>query len=178
MGAPPHRLDTERLILRPASVDDAPAIFEAYARDPEVTRYLIWRPHETIDDTRTFLRSCEAAWESGSAYAWVLALRSNERVIGMIDLRPQTHHAEIGYVLARPYWRHGYMSEALRAVVTCALAQPEVYRVWAVCDVDNAASARLLEGVGFRYEGILRRWSVHPNASEEPRDCLCYAVTK
>jgi len=178
MGAPPDRFDTESLILRPASVADAPAIFDAYGRDPHVSRYMTWRPHETLHDTRTFLRLSEAAWESGSTYTWVLAARSDGRAIGLIALRPQMHRAELGYVLARPYWRLGYMSEALRPVIEWALAQPEFFRVWAVCDVDNTASARLLEKAGFRCEGVLRRWLVHPNVSMEPRDCLCYAITK
>jgi len=53
-----------------------------------------------------------------------------------------------------------------------------IYRVWATCDVDNVASARLLERVGMEREGVLRRWLVHPNLSEAPRDCLCYSIVK
>jgi ribosomal-protein-alanine N-acetyltransferase len=51
-------------------------------------------------------------------------------------------------------------------------------RVWATCDVDNVASARLLERVGMEREGVLRQWLVHPNLSEAPRDCLCYSIVK
>jgi ribosomal-protein-alanine N-acetyltransferase len=50
--------------------------------------------------------------------------------------------------------------------------------VWATCDVDNVASARLLERVGMEREGVLRQWLVHPNLSEAPRDCLCYSIVK
>jgi RimJ/RimL family protein N-acetyltransferase len=56
--------------------------------------------------------------------------------------------------------------------------QPTVYRVWAACDIDNIASARLLESVGMQLEGTLRRWLVHPNVSDSPRDCLCYAIVQ
>jgi RimJ/RimL family protein N-acetyltransferase len=84
----------------------------------------------------------------------------------------------LGYVLGRKFWGQGYMTEAVRAVVDYALAEPEVFRVWAVCDVENAASARVLEKAGMRREGILRRWSMHPNISDEPRDSLCYARVK
>lgn len=54
-------------------------------------------------------------------------------------------------------------------------AVPSVSRVWAVCDVENRASARVLEKIGMRFEGILARWSIHPNLSDEPRDCRGYA---
>ena len=96
----------------------------------------------------------------------------------MIDLRPQGERTEIGYVLARPYWGQGYMTEAARAVVEWTLSQPEIYRVWAVCDVDNAASAKVLEKVGMQREGVLRRWITHPNVEAVPRDCYCYAIIK
>jgi RimJ/RimL family protein N-acetyltransferase len=96
----------------------------------------------------------------------------------MIELRMQGHRAEIGYVLARSHWKRGYMIEAARAVVEWALSQPEVFRVWAVCDVENMASAQVLEKIGMRREGTLSRWIIHPNVSKEPRDCYCYALTK
>jgi RimJ/RimL family protein N-acetyltransferase len=70
------------------------------------------------------------------------------------------------------------MTEAARVVVEWALSCPDVYRVWATCDVDNVASARLLEAVGMQREGVLRRWLVHPNVGDAPRDALCYALVK
>ena len=70
------------------------------------------------------------------------------------------------------------MTEAVKALVTWALQRPEIYRVWAVCDIDNKASARVMEKAGMQREGILRRWSIHPNVSNEPRDSYCYAILK
>lgn len=67
------------------------------------------------------------------------------------------------------------MAEAIEAVVQWAFSDPSVFRVWAVCDCENGASARVLEKAGFLREGILRKWSIHPNISEIPRDCFCYA---
>ena len=70
------------------------------------------------------------------------------------------------------------MSEAAGAVLREALAQPQVFRVDAVCDVANGASARVLEKIGMQYEGVLRRYIVHPNVSDEPRDVRMYAATR
>jgi len=174
----PDRINTKRLVLRVPTLNDATAIFERYGQDPEVTRYLTWRPHESLERTRAFLERCSAVRRSGEAFTWVLTLKDDDSAVGMLALRPVRHRAEVGYVLARLYWNRGYMTEALRAMVGWALAQPELYRVWAVCDVENPASARVLEKAGFQREGILRRWLVHPNRSTEPRDCLCHAIVK
>ncbi|MCI0650822.1 MAG: GNAT family N-acetyltransferase [Planctomycetes bacterium] len=70
------------------------------------------------------------------------------------------------------------MPEALRPLVEWALGQVAIHRVWAFCDVDNLASARVLEKLGMEREGILRRWFVHPNVSAFPRDCYSYSLVK
>jgi RimJ/RimL family protein N-acetyltransferase len=175
---PSEMMMTQRLKLRRPRPEDAPPIFERYHQDTEVSRYLQWRPASVIDQTDTFLKRCQAAWESGEAFPLVITSKGDDRPIGMIELRSRGHSVAIGYVLARAYWNRGYMTEAVRTVVDWALNQPTVYRVWAVCDLENTASARVLEKAGFQREGILRRWSLHPNLSSEPRDCFCYAIVK
>ena len=67
------------------------------------------------------------------------------------------------------------MAEAVTAVVDWAFTEPSVFRVGAVCDIDNQRSARLLERAGFEREGVLRSWAVHPNISATPRDCYSYS---
>jgi RimJ/RimL family protein N-acetyltransferase len=96
----------------------------------------------------------------------------------MIIARITGEKWELGFVLAQPHWGKGYMTEAVRGLVAWALKQKEIYRVWAVCDTDNVASARVMEKAGMQREGTLRRWSVHPNLSLEPRDSYCYAIVK
>ena len=87
------------------------------------------------------------------------------------------HRIDLGYGLARHSWGKGYMLEAVGAIVDRAWQQSAIYRVWAPCDVGNVASARALENVGMQREGVLRRWIVHPDIGDEPRDC-CYARTR
>lgn len=170
--------DTARLVARRAVREAAQDVFEAYAQDPEVARYMIWRPHREIEETIAFLDRCERAWRDGSAFPWTLWMKDDGRLAGMIEARLHGTSVDIGYVLRRGLWRCGLMSEAARFVVTWALSRPDVYRVWATCDVENVASARLLESIGMEREGVLRRWIVHPNISAEPRDALCYAIVK
>jgi RimJ/RimL family protein N-acetyltransferase len=175
---PPGVIATARLRLRRPVAADAPAIFAAWARDPEVTRYLTWRPHRSLAATRDFLKVSAAAWREGRTFAWAITLKEAGRPVGMIELRPAGHRVELGYCLGRAWWGRGLMTEAVRAVAGWALAQRDVVRVWAVCDVENPASARVLEKAGMAREGLLRRWSLHPNVSATPRDCWCFARVK
>jgi RimJ/RimL family protein N-acetyltransferase len=178
MCDPPTNWETQRLLLRPATHADAPLAFASYTSDAKVPRYMTWRPHTTVAETEHFLRRCEEVWEKRTAFPWSLWLKSDHSYAGMLEARIKGHAVDIGYVLARRLWRQGLMKEAVGGLVQWALAQPEIFRVWAVCDVDNVASARLLESVGMQREGTLRRWISHPNVSDSPRDCLCYAAVK
>jgi RimJ/RimL family protein N-acetyltransferase len=175
---PPSLLETERLVLRAPCAEDAEAIFQEYAQDPAVTRYLVWTPHENIEQTRTFLGRCADAWAKGDEFPWAITQRGEGRCVGMVSLRAHEFKADLGYVLARRLWGKGLMTEAAKRVVHWAFAQPQIFRVWAICDVENSASARVMEKLGMVREGVLRRWMRHPNISPEPRDCLCYAKVR
>jgi RimJ/RimL family protein N-acetyltransferase len=175
--SPPESLTTPRLLLRKPRSEDAPLIFTAYAQDPEVTRYLTFQPHRDLRDAQDAVERFLDGWRSGKSHCWLIFRRESEELVGAISAR-EDQGINLGYLVARAYWRCGFMSEALSAIVEWAFAQPNVFRVWAVCDVDNEASARLLERNGFHQEGILRKWSLHPNVSDVPRDCYCYAKTR
>jgi [ribosomal protein S5]-alanine N-acetyltransferase len=175
---PPQALETERLSLRQPATEDAVLIFEQYAQDPEVTKYISWQPHKSVRETDEFIDRCISVWANNSAFPYVLICKEDAQLIGMIEIRINQYKADLGYVLAKSEWGKGYMTEAMQALTDWALGQDEIYRVWAICDVENPASARVMEKVGMQREGVLKRWFIHPNASEEPRDCYCYAVSK
>jgi RimJ/RimL family protein N-acetyltransferase len=178
MTKPPEVMRTERLTLRRPRPSDAEAVFDAYAADSEVARFVRWRPHSSVEETEHYVAECVAAWGGDTRFPWVIELNEGGGPLGMVELRVAGFKAEVGYVLARPFWGRGLATEALRPVVGWALSRPEIYRVWAVCDAENVASARVLEKAGMEREGMLRRYILHPNVSDEPRDSLCYAVVK
>jgi [ribosomal protein S5]-alanine N-acetyltransferase len=70
------------------------------------------------------------------------------------------------------------MPEALVEVALWAMRQQGIWRIGAYCDVENRASAHVMEKAGLQREGILRRWIIHPNVSAEPRDCFSYAMVR
>jgi ribosomal-protein-alanine N-acetyltransferase len=177
----PETIDTPRLRLRKPVIEDASAVFEEYGTDPDVTRFLSWRPHETLKDALSAMLSRLACWETGAEFSWVLTpLGSPATVLGMISAVPDRNQwrYSIGYVLGKKYWGNGYMTEAARAVIGALFDLPGVCRVWAVVDEENFASARVLEKAGMQREGLLQRWSLHPNISSIPRNCWCFAAVR
>lgn len=177
MKAPDH-LETDRLILRKPVIEDAPAVFSTYAQDPDVTKYLTWKPHENIEVTQEVINNFIKKWNGGSEFSFMIILREEKKLIGNISIRFDSHGGNLGYVLAKEYWGNGYMTEALQSVITWAFAQGSVYRVWAVFDIENEASGKVMEKAGMQYEGILRKWLISPNISDIPRDCKCYSIVK
>jgi RimJ/RimL family protein N-acetyltransferase len=117
-------------------------------------------------------------WESGAEFTWLICLKPSLEPVGAISLRKEGFKGNMGYVLARKHWGKGLMTEAGRAVVDLAFADPAIVRVGAFCDIANAASARVMEKLGMVREGVLRSWLVHPAQGESPRDCLSCAMTR
>ena len=175
----PEQFSTARLLIRMPKLDDAEAIFHAYAGDSDITYYMRWRAHATAKDTRGFLRLCLDQWSAGSDFTYAIAHPNRpDRPFGMISMHPRPRLMLFGYVLARKYWGQGYTTEALTCLVEWSLQQDEIWRASAFCDIDNLASARVMEKSGMSFEGILRRYCMHPNISDAPRDCRMYAKIK
>jgi RimJ/RimL family protein N-acetyltransferase len=176
--AAPDEIHTARLLLRKPRATDASLMFTAYAQDPAVTRYLMWRPHANIAETRAVIDRFLTAWERLEEFCWFLFTNDTGEMIGSIAARPENDGFNLGFPLARAYWGNGYMPQAIAAVVDRAFTEPWVSRVSAACDMENHSSARALEKAGFVRERILHEFSVHPNISSAPRDCFEYAVTR
>lgn len=179
MIRPPETFATARLFARPPRASDAPAVFSAYASDPAITRFLLWRTYETVEPLAAYLAQSAAAWDKhGPSFTWLLCLADTDTPIGSIGVELGGGKALFGYVLAQPHHGRGLMTEALAFLVGWALTQPEIFRAWAFCDVENPASARVMAKAGLTREGVLRRWQIAPNIGPEPRDCLAYAKVK
>ena len=174
----PERIALDGLVLRRALVADATALFEAYAGDPEATRWLAIPTVPAVEHSQEFLVQCQRDWDAGHAFVFAMTPADGGRPFGAIDLRVEDFQASYGYALARSHWGRGYASRALKALVDLALAQPGIWRAWAFCDAENPASARVMEKAGMSFEGRLRRWHIAPNVSSEPRDCLAYAKVR
>lgn len=159
-------------------MEDAPILFNAYMQDPEVARYTTWRPHRRVQEAEDFIGNSIAAWETRTRFPFVISLRERDEPFGMIDLHIRDCTVGLGYVIARERQGKGYATEATRAIIYWAFQQPAIYRINASTDIENIASQRVLEKSGMACEGLLRKYIVHPNLSDVPRDSYMYAIIK
>jgi [ribosomal protein S5]-alanine N-acetyltransferase len=159
----PERLKTARLLLRKPRRADAELIFTRYAADSEVTKFLSWPQHVSIEQTRAFLEYSDRQWERWPAGPYLIEDLKDARLLGSTGFafeNPQ--RAVTGYVLAKDSWGIGYATEALHAIVRLA----ETFRIaelFALCHPDHEASYRVLEKCGFVRQLELVQAAQFPN---------------
>ncbi|MEQ1860283.1 MAG: GNAT family N-acetyltransferase [Chthoniobacteraceae bacterium] len=178
----PEIIRTPRLRLRKPLIEDAHEVFRNYASDPEATRFLAFTTHRKVEDAFEAMLTRLAHWEQGTEFSWSITPPGDSpRVMGMISASPDARRGwcwSLGYTLGREWWDQGFMTEAVRAVTAQIFSNPGVLRVWAWVDEENYASMRVLEKSGFAREGILRRWSLHPQMGATPRDCWAFSILR
>jgi [ribosomal protein S5]-alanine N-acetyltransferase len=172
----PVELRTKRLLLRPFILEDADDVLE-YANDPDWVRYLVNIPHPfTRKDAEAFVVrfSNTAAWETLPTFAIVL----DGKVIGEIYLNQPDHQnmrAELGYSLSKKHWGKGFTVEAARAVIDWAFRTYDFNRIYATCDARNVRSCWVIEKLGMKQEGLLRK---HFKWNGEFRDHICFGILR
>jgi RimJ/RimL family protein N-acetyltransferase len=174
MTKAPASLETPRLMLRRAELADAEAVFERYASDEEVGRYMAWPRHTSVDMTRRFIEWSDQQWASSPAGPYLIFDKAMGSLIGgtgMVYEGPDV--AAVGYVLARDAWGRGYASEALSAMIGIA-TELSLRRLYAICHIDHRASQLVLEKAGFVREPPSERTVLFPNLSDEPQRVASY----
>ena len=169
-------LFTPRLTLRELTVDDAEQMYAHWAADAEVTRFLTWPPHATVDVTREVLDTWVAGYASDDFYQWGIVLTETSELVGtisVVDINEEVEAVEVGYCLGRAWWGKGIMTEALRRVITFFFDEVGANRVCAKHDVDNPASGAVMAKCGMRREGV-RRAGARNNRGIV--DVACYAL--
>jgi len=170
-------LETARLMMRPPTPEDAPLMFERYASDAEVTRYLGWPRHRSIEDTQAFVDFSRSEWARTSAGPLLVFARDSGKLLGSSGLLLESpNRAQTGYVFARDAWGCGYATETLGAMVSLAAGRG-ITRLYALCHTEHQASWRVLEKCQFTREGVLPEHTVFPNLSLKPLDVFSYART-
>ena len=167
-------LTGERVMLRAPRLDDAEELFGSVACDPEVTRYMTWAPHPDVGETR---RVITELFNVGDERTWLIELRDSGEIVGTCGFRPvQTFHSvDFGYCLGRRWWGQRLIAEPVAMLLAEMESDPRVHRISAICHVDNARSARVLQRAGLSLEGRLVRHTVFPNIGSEPQDVLLWA---
>jgi ribosomal-protein-alanine N-acetyltransferase len=155
----PPILYTDRLMLRSFEEADAKPLF-SLSSNPNVTRFTLWEHHKSIVETEMFVRDyARCRYLEGVPEPYAVCLRDENLVIGAVGCfwNTQQHLTmELGYWIGEPFWGRGYAVEACRAVVTQAFEACRPERMQARVIAGNEASERVLDTLGFRFEGTLR----------------------
>lgn len=152
-------LETKRLVLSRFTLDDANDMFNNWACDDEVTRYLTWKPHKDIEDTIKVLSYWIKEYEKENTYRWCIRYKDGEKAIGSIDvcrLDEALLCANIGYCMSKEYWNRGIMTEALGRIIEYLLKDVGLMRIEAYHDIRNPASGAVMRKNGMKLEGIKR----------------------
>jgi ribosomal-protein-alanine N-acetyltransferase len=172
-------INTDRLLLRRFELDDAYNMFKNWANDSEVTKFLTWEPHSSIEVTKEIIDQWVNNYKDTKTYEWAIELKEIGEVIGSISivkLDDKNYSCEIGYCMSRKYWGKGIMSESLEVVIHYLFSEIGFNRIFAKYDTNNVASGKVMLKCGMKYEGTLRQVKIRDN--KEFYDLDIYAILK
>lgn len=150
-------LHTKRLKLRRFTLHDAECMYKNYATDERVTRFLSWKPYNSIEDIEAFLSDMISQYTSNNVYHWAVEL--NNEIIGSIStvsIDEKNNNCEIGYCIGHEFWNKGITSEALSAIMNYLFNEIGMHRITAKHDIENPASGKVMQKCNMIYEGRLR----------------------
>ena len=152
-------IETPRLFLRRAEISDAEPMYRNWASNPEVTKFLTWPPHASLDVTKQVLSGWIEECASPKNYNWMIVLKSLGEPIGNITARQvddKIGSTEIGYCIGEHWWHCGIMSEALEAVLGFLFKEVGFNRIESRHDPHNPHSGDVMRKCGMTYEGTAR----------------------
>ncbi|PMC33894.1 GNAT family N-acetyltransferase [Bacillus sp. UMB0899] len=170
-------LETDRLILREITRDDAEDIFSCFS-DENVTRYYGQDTLKNIEQEESFVDFFANSYKEKKGIRWGIERKGTSGIIGTIGFNawsPKHKRAEIGYEIHPKQWRKGYTTEALSKVIQYGFDELALTRLGAVVFIENEASNQLLSKIGFQKEGILRNY-MYQNG--EVYDTYVYSILK
>ena len=145
-------LETDRLILRPFELDDAESMFNNWASDEEVTKYLTWNTHKSIEETKSVLAFWVNQYEKEERINFAIVYKENNELIGGIDVVGYLEGVPvIGYNLSRKYWNKGIMTEACKKVIELLFSLNHE-KIIIEAMVENIGSNRVIQKCGGVYD--------------------------
>ena len=172
------RLETERLILRPFTLEDAPAMYRNWASEPEVTKYLTWPTHASEEVSHAVLTDWVARQSDPEWYNWAIELKALGEPIGSISavkVDDAVQLVHIGYCIGTKWWKQGIVSEALARVMRFFFEEVGVNRVESRHDPHNPNSGRVMAHCGMTREGLMRQADVN---NQGICDYVMYGILK
>ena len=151
-------LSTPRLTLRPFKPEDAPAMFANWANDSDVTRFLTWPTHSSVEISQWVCNDWVTHYAEPDYYQWAIVYDGQPiGSIAVVEHDDNIGKAHIGYCIGRAWWHRGIVSEALNAVIDFLFDEVGYDRIEARHDPRNPHSGDVMRKCGMKYEGTLRQ---------------------
>lgn len=154
------RIETPRLTLRRFLPTEAEAMYRNWASDPEVTKFLTWPAHGSVEVSQRVLRDWLSHYGSDDFYLWAIVPKDLGEPIGTISVVAHDDRmakVEVGYCIGKQWWHRGYMTEALQGVIDFFFEEVGSNRVQACHDTNNPNSGLVMQKCGMTFEGIQRK---------------------
>ena len=147
-------LHTERLVLRPFAAEDAQDVFDCWESDPDVAKYMFWCSHNDIEKSKKWVRKEQDKIDDPNWYLFAIVLRENGALIGngLIYYEDEVDCWEIAYNLGKLYWGKGYVTEAMREIISFVHDEFGINEIVGRYAKENSSSGNVLKKLGFQYE--------------------------
>lgn len=153
-------LETDRLILRKFLMSDAKAMYNNWANDHEVTRFLTWPAHLSVEISESVLKDWVNSYDDNKFYQWAIVLKDdiNEPIgsISVVHMNEDVDMLHIGYCIGRKWWHQGITSEAFEVAIKFLIEMVCAKRIESRHDPKNPNSGNVMLKCGLQYEGLLR----------------------
>ena len=170
-------IETERLILRKIEIDDVLQVYDNWCSDKLVSKYVTWDSHETVEQTKEYIKYKVDLYEHNYRFDWVVCLKETNELIGEIDaVKTSVNYnlVELGYWFGSRFWNKGYATEALKAVIDYLKNVAKVEKITACHISTNPASGRVMQKAGMTYDATLEGYVVDKNTKERA-DLIYYS---
>lgn len=170
------KLETSRLVLRPFNINDANCMYNNWANDDNVTKYLTWKSHQSVEVSHFVLNEWIKSYDNKDFYQWAIVLKEINEPIGSISvvkIDERIDKVTVGYCIGKKWWHKGITSEAFERVIKFLFEEVKVNRIEAYHDPNNENSGKVMEKCGLKYEGTLRQADVN---NQGVVDLCMYAI--
>ena len=157
-------IETKRLILRKFTIDDAENMYKNWASDDEVTKFLTWPTHKSVEVSKSIIKLWIKEAESEKSYQWCIELKDTKEAIGsigVVNIFEDVEVVEIGYCIGKSYWKQGIVCEAFKALIDFFFQEVQVNRIEAKHDTNNPGSGKVMSKCGLKFEGIKRSGGIN-----------------
>lgn len=159
------QIETDRLVLRKFNSSDAQAMFNNWANDPEVTKFLMWPAHKSVEVSESILSEWIKGYSDEKFYQWAIVFKENGDepigTISVVHMNEEIDMVHIGYCIGRRWWHKGITSEAFKGIIPFLIEEVGVKRIESRHDPRNPNSGKVMLKCGLKYEGTLRNADIN-----------------